>query len=181
MFQALGAYAIDLDKLAYKFIFPEGLCYRKVVSVFGKGILKKNKAIDRAKLAKSVFSDKKKLKILNALIHPFVIKEAKKLAGKTKKEIVIIDAPLLIEARLDDFVDKLIVVKASRNTQIKRCIKKGFSRDDIRQRIRCQLPLADKIKVADFIIDNSSSVKLTRTQVKKIWRKIKNGRNRCKD
>ncbi len=168
-FKKLGACVIDADRLAHKAIKPGGACHRRVVSAFGTA--------KRRELAQVVFSDRKKLKILNKLVHPYIIREIKRLTKKTKKKIVIIDAPLLIEAGLDKEVDKLIVVKTSRRIQEARCVKKGFKKNDIRRRINRQLSLAKKERLADFIIDNNKSVSFTKNQVKKIWEEIKNGRN----
>ena len=168
-FKKLGACVIDADRLAHRAIKPGGACHRRVISAFGTA--------RRRELARIVFSDRKKLKILNKLVHPYVIREIKRAIKKTKKKIIIIDAPLLIEAGLDKDLDRLIVVKASRLVQEARCAKKGFTKIDIRRRINCQLSLAKKERLADFIIDNNKSVSFTRAQIKKIWEEIKNGRH----
>lgn len=174
-FRKLGSYTISADSLAQRLILPKGRLYKKVLGTFGKDILKKNKTINRAKLANIVFGDKKKLKKLNSIIHPEVIRQINLLIKKSSKSVVVIDVPLLVESGLHNFVDKLIVVKAKRNIQIARCLKRGFKKENIRLRIQSQLSLAKKISLADFVIDNSKSKKLTEKQVKSIWRRIKNG------
>ena len=88
---------------------------------------------------------------------------------RNRGKVIIIDAPLLIEAKIG--VDKLVVVKANVKLQIKR-LGKRFKRNDILKRIRAQMPLRKKLSHADYIIDNSRSIKDTEKQVRKIWNKI---------
>ena len=173
MFKALGAYSIDADSLARKAMRPGGRAYKKTVSLFGTRILKPSGAINRPVLAGIVFSNIKKLKALNALIHPIVKRDIRRLISKTRKKIVLIDVPLLIESGMKGFVDILIVVKTTRGIQLARCLRKGLTKTDIRRRIECQLPLAKKIKSADFIIDNSGNRSVTKKRVRKIWQKLK--------
>lgn len=184
IFRKLGAAVISADRIAHDLILPEGPAYKKVVSLFGVKILKKDKRIDRKKLAQIVFNDKRKLMLLNSVIHPKVIKRIKEIIKKdrTSKKVYIIDAPLLIEAGALNMIDRLIVVATDRNTQIKRCIKNfGLKRSDILKRIRCQMPLAKKRRLADFIIDNNRPLNSTKKMVEKIWEEIKNGTGSSKD
>jgi dephospho-CoA kinase len=169
--KSFGAEVIDADKIAHKFLKPGANTYRKIIRVFGKGVLKKDKTIQRRKLAEIVFGNKILLKKLNNIIHPEVIKEIKNLIRKTKARAIVLDAPLLIEAGLGKIVDKLIVVKICRNTQIRRLQNKAsLSESDILKRIRCQIPLKEKVRLADFVIDNSGSIENTKKQVTEIRR-----------
>ncbi|MCM8771058.1 MAG: dephospho-CoA kinase [Candidatus Omnitrophica bacterium] len=174
MFKRLGAKVIDADKIAHRLIQPHTLIYQKLISVFGKKILKKNcTAIDRKKLARIVFSKKTFLTKLNKIIHPEVIRTIKERIKKDKSKIIILDAPLLIETGLDEIVDKLIVVKTSRDKQINRLKEKtGLSKKEISKRISYQLPLSYKIKKADFVIDNNGRREDTFVQVRQIWDKL---------
>ena len=86
--------------------------------------------------------------------------------------IIVIDAPLLIEAGLAKMADKLIVLKTSRKNQIKRCKRQwGMSAAEATKRIKLQLPLKEKIRLADYVIDNNGTLRQTREQVEDIWRK----------
>ena len=173
IFASLGAQVIDADRIARASINPAGGIYRKIVSSFGGGILKENGAVDRKKLAEIVFKDKDALKKLNSIIHPSVIRNIKNQIKKSNSGIVVLDAPLLFEAGLRRLVDKIVVVKIGREKQIRRLQKKtSLGRIDILKRIRAQMPLRQKIRMADFIIDNNVTKGATRKQVKEIFKKI---------
>jgi len=121
-----------------------------------------------------VFNNKDKLLKLETIVHPEVknkiISEIKKI---DTNNIVIIDAPLLLEAGFDDIVDKIIVVSCSEQEQIKRCAKRdNFSIDKIKKIINNQLPLKEKLKKADFIIDNTEIQTKTRRQFEDLWQTI---------
>ncbi len=179
MLGALGAAVIDADKIAHEAIMPGNATYKRVISVFGSGILCKNGRIDRKKLGKIVFGNKNKRLMLNRIVHPAVISEIKIELSKRRaqKRIFALGAPLLIEAGLTDIVDMLIVVTVDRKTQIERSIRKwGLSRAQVEKRIRSQMPLSEKRRMADFIIDNGGSLYATKKEVKKIWREINDGR-----
>jgi dephospho-CoA kinase len=173
MFRSLGIEVIDADKIAHSLIRPGTRVYKKVISAFGRGILKKSGKIERGKLGKIVFADKKALIRLNSIIHPQVIKIMGQRIKIARAKIIVLDAPLLIEAGLKDAVDKLIIVRISRQMQIKRIrAKMHLSRSQILKRIRCQLPLGAKLRLADFIIDNNGRLDETRRQVERVWREL---------
>ena len=173
MFKSFGAELIDADKIAHRVIRPGSEIYKKIINAFSRSILKKNKTIDRKKIAKVVFKDKKLLQKLNRIIHPEVIKIIENQICASTKEIVVLDAPLLIEAGLERLVDKLIVVSIHKKKQIERALKKAsLSEADILKRIKAQIPLKDKIRLADFVIDNSSTIGKTRKQVVSIRRSV---------
>ncbi len=180
MFREFGAKVLDADSIAHKLLCPGTNSWRKIVHWFGTAILNRNQSINRDKLAKIVFRKRQDLRKLERIIHPLVIREIasrlRKIENSRKDEIVVIDAPLLIEAGLAKKVDTLIVVKLNRTEQIARSLKqKGISRAQILKRIRSQLPLSKKIAIADYVIDNNGRKNDTRRQVKKIWEEIKNG------
>jgi len=168
-----GAALIDADKIAARLLKPGSGVYRKVIAVFGAKIIGKAKEIDRATLAKIVFSDKKLLKKLNKLVHPEVIRMIKARINSQKKGVLVLDAPLLLEAGLKKAVNKLIVVMASRDTQVQRLLKKtSLTKADILKRIKSQIPLRAKARSADFLIDNNGSLLETRKQVAQIRRRL---------
>ena len=174
IFKSLGAEVIDADRIAHEVIKKGTAVYKRIIRHFGKNLLDVNGNIDRRTLSAIVFNDKDKLHKLNAIIHPEVIKEIKERAKKARHDkVVIIDAPLLIEANLGRFVDKLIVVKSSTAKQIKRSVKKfGLKSEEVMKRIKNQIPLERKIAMADFVIDNDRARSETKRQVIKIWREI---------
>ncbi len=173
IFTRYGAKVIDADKIAHQIVKPGSPVYKKIIYAFGKGVLGKNNRLDRAKLARSVFADKKLIRKLDRITHPKIIRLIKGEIKHTKSKVIILDAPLLIEAGLRNLVDKLIVVKIKRSKQLSRLIKKTrMRRNEILSRIKCQLPLGHKVRLADFVIDNSGDIKKTRKQVREIRRNL---------
>lgn len=171
MFASYGAKLINADRLAHRAVAPGTKAYKKITGVFGSAILKKDKRVDRKKLAGIVFDNKNLLKKLNAIIHPEVIRGIKKQIKASRSRVVILDVPLLIEAGLEKIVDKLIVVKITNAMQIKRIQNKtSLSKKDILKRIKSQIPLRLKEQLADFIIDNDGAIEETKKQVEQIRR-----------
>lgn len=177
MFRRLGGKVIDADDLNRKLLGPRGGCVKPVLRVFGKSILTKG-CIDRRKLSTVVFSNPRQLKKLCGIIHPAVIRQTKKTIahyrkGQNKRIVVIIDAPLLIEAGLESIVDLLVVVKANRRQQLGRIMKRtGIARGEALKRIKAQMPLAEKIRMADAVIDNRGSLAKTKKQVRVLWQRL---------
>ena len=179
MFARLGAKILDADRISHSLIRPDTKSWKAIVLLFGKDVLNGNRTINRKKLGKIVFENKKYLKKLERIIHPLVVEEiTKRLARikhKSKNDLIIIDAPLLIEAGLQKQVDKLIVVKLERKRQIARLLKKSdLSRSQMLKRIALQMPLSRKTAMADYVIDNNRGLKNTANQVRRIWEEIKN-------
>lgn len=173
-FKKLGAYIIDADKVYGALIRPDKKCCKKIVKYFGKTILKKDGRIDRPALGQIVFKEKKKLKLLNKITHPEIIKEIKHNIGSIKSRVIIIDAALLVETLFYKKLDGLIVIKTKESVLVNRLLRdKKLTKEDILRRIRLQAPLKKKLAAADFIIDNSGTKKQTLSQVMKIWKQIR--------
>lgn len=163
---------IDADRLGHA-ILKSPAAYRKIVKTFGPKVLKKNRAIDRVKLAQVVFSRPAGLAKLNRIIHPEIIRRIRRLIERAKNKFIVLDAALILEAGLLELVDKLVVVVAKKEQQIKRGQKKlGLSRHQMLQRIKSQISQKVKLRFADFIIDNSSQLSKTKQQVAKIRRQL---------
>lgn len=180
MFKALGAKVLDADSIAHRVIEKGSPAHRKIVKTFGRGVLTSSGAIDRSMLADEVFRDKGRLGRLCRIIHPEVIRDVKKsikaACFRGGVSAIVIDAPLLIEARMRDMTDALVVVTTDFNTQVARAKKSaGLSPAEIKQRVKNQLPLKEKAKMADYVIDNTGSKKDTKKMVRKIWKEIKGG------
>jgi dephospho-CoA kinase len=172
-FRELGAYIIDWDELAREVIRPHLKAWEKIVEYFGKDFLNEDLTINRQKLAEVVFSDKEKVAKLNQIVHPEVFKEDERITNEIKSldpdALIIKDIPLLFELTRPIFVDKIVVVSASEETQLRRLEEKGMSREDARRRIKSQLPLEEKIKSADFVINNDGPLEETKRQVEEIY------------
>ena len=167
IFKELGAEIIDADKISHNILEKDDI-QNQVKELFNLSFQQSPQEF-RSQIAKIAFKDRKKMRKLEKILHPLIIKEIKKKISQTKKEIVVLDAPLLIETGLNKIIDKLIIVTASLKRQISRGQKKGFSREEILERVDYQIPLSEKLKQADFVIDNNGKIEETRKQVKKIW------------
>ena len=178
-FRELGAHIIDWDELAREVIRPHSRAWKEIVGYFGKGILNADLTINRQKLAEIVFPDKMKVEKLNQIVHPEVFKEDERITSEIKSldpdALIIKDIPLLFELTRPIVVDKVVVVSASEQTQLRRLEEKGMSREDARRRIRSQLPLEEKIKSADFVIDNDGPLEETKRQVEEIYSLLRKG------
>lgn len=173
IFGSYGAKVIDADRLAHQCIKYKSPAYKRIVCIFGSKILKEDKSIDRKKLGRLVFSNKALLKKLNLIVHPEVISAIKKRIKSAREGLIFLDIPLLLEAGLKNIVDKVIVVKTERAKQLKRIQKKlSLGKPDILKRIKSQMPLPLKIHLADFVIDNSFTLKETKKQVAEIRRNL---------
>jgi dephospho-CoA kinase len=183
-FGELGAHIIDWDELARQVTRPHLEAWKEIVKYFGKDVLNDDSTINRQKLANMVFPDKKKIRRLSQIVHPEVFKEDERITGEIKSRdpdaLIIKDVPLLFEVTLPISVDKVIVVAAREQTQLRRLEQKGMSREDAQNRIRSQLPLEEKIKCADFVITNDGPLEETKRQVQKIYSLLRKGKRRGK-
>jgi dephospho-CoA kinase len=173
IFKSSGAKIIDADRIAHRSIKPKGKIYKRIINIFGEDILTKNRTINRNKLADIVFNNKNLLKTLNKIMHPEVTRIIKSKIKTSKAKVIVLDAPLLIEAGLKNLVDKLIVVKIAKRKQIERIQHKtGLAKLDILKRIKSQISQNVKSRFANFVIDNSGSIKETKKQVETIRRSL---------
>ena len=168
---------IDADEIGHEIIKKNSAAYKKIIKKFGIGILDKDKEIDRSRLANIVFNNNKKLKELNSITHPTIINEIKNQIKKIKEKCgsktrIIIDAPLLLEAKAKNFVDKIIVVECDKKNILKR--SKKYSEEKIERILKLQMPLEEKIKHADFVIDNNKGMEHLEKQVIKIIKRVEN-------
>jgi len=177
LFKELGAYVIDWDELAREVVKPRSKAWQEIVQYFGKGILNQDLTINRQKLAEIVFADKEKLARLNQIVHPEVSRRDERITDQTSRHdpdaLIIKDVPLLFEMAQPPSVDKIIVVSAGRETQLRRLREKGITGEDAQRRIDAQLPLEEKIKRADFVVDNDGQLEDTKRQVAQIYSLLK--------
>ena len=169
-FKNLGSKVIDADKITHGLLLNKEN-KEEIVAAFGKGVLK-NKRIDRKKLAKIVFNNKGSLRKLCNIVHPPILKRIRKIIRDSRKKVTVIDGPLLIESGLHREMDKIIVVSINKKDQMSRCTKLGYSKNQALKRTKTQISLRQKLRYADFIIDNNGSKLETKQQVLEIWRKI---------
>lgn len=172
MIRQMGIPVICADRLAHKVMEPGKPASKEIAAFFGPKVLFPDETIHRALLASIVFSSPLKRKKLNSIVHPHVISEMKreiKKLKKKKKEIVVLDIPLLFEERLQKLCDDIVVVYAPERVMAERLKKReGLSVQEIKKRFDSQMSIESKRKKADWVIDNSQSVLKTRKQVKKV-------------
>jgi len=176
MFFDLGAKVMDADAIAHRLMRRGGTAFKPIVRYFGKKILEAGE-IDRKKLAEIVFNDAQQLDKLGRVIHPLVAKEMKDMIANLKrgkaKQTIVLDVPLLIEASFNEWVDYVVVVKANRKMQLDRAVQSmGLTRAEAVKRLHVQMPILEKIRRADIIIDNRGNLTETKKQVRKIWQKL---------
>ena len=183
LFKKYNFKVINVDKL-YEGIYKKNKSLRnKIKNEFG--------TINKTKLKKIVFNNSNtrkngtffvsqkssisvKLKRLNKITHPIIIDKIKKEIINTKNKNIVIDVPLLIEAKATHLVDKIIIVKCKKDIQIKRILKKKkYTKEEINNIIKSQMSLKKKLKYADFVVNNNYSINKTKDQIKKILNKIK--------
>ncbi len=177
MFVKLGAHLIDADIIARDVVKPDKPAWKEIVAAFGESVLDDKKEIIREKLATIIFNDPEKRKQLEAITHPRIIEEENRLVNELRKKnksgIIVLDVALLIEAGYHKRVDKLVVVYLDRKTQIKRLRKRGrLSFADAEKRLDSQMPLDEKVKLANYVIDNNKSINEVKKQVSEIYKKL---------
>lgn len=173
IFNQLGFYTIDSDISSRKVMEKGEAAYEKIVSFFGSDILDENDNILRKKLGDIVFSDKAKLKTLENIVHPAIYeyerKERSKIYGKDDKAVVITHAALIIESGSIDKYDALIVISCPDELQVERVMQRdNFSEEKARNIVAHQMPNEERLKYADFIIDNSSTLDDLYNEVKRV-------------
>ena len=178
MFQRCGAVVIDADMLAREAVRPGKPAWREIVQTFGKTILNPDRTLNRQALGAKVFSHPARLRRLERMIHPRVAREQRRLtrqaAQKDPKAVVIYDVPLLFEAGIDKRVDAIIVVAADRETQIARLKKRnGFTRAEALRRIKSQIPLSQKQKRADYVLDGTLPLSHLTQQVRSLYQSLR--------
>jgi dephospho-CoA kinase len=175
MIRELGIPVIDADQVARDVVKVGEEAYAQIVATFGQDILQANGEIDRAKLGAIVFHNEQERKKLNAIVHPAVRRRmmAKKEAYvQSGAKTIVLDIPLLFESELTHFIDKVIVVYVDDEVQLERLMKRnGFSKEEALARIRSQLPLREKVKKADAVINNNGTVEETKQQLLQILTK----------
>jgi len=169
IFKGYGAVVLDADEIAHRTIRKNSTSYKKVLKTFGREILRRNNEIDRRRLGKIVFKNQAFLRKLNRIVHPQVIHIIKSSIKRIKGGVIILDAPLLLEAGLKNEVDILIVVNISKDKQMSRLAKKThLGKPEILNRIKSQIPLKVKTRLADFIIDNNGTFLSLKKQTRKL-------------
>ena len=173
--QEKGYTIIDADKIGHMALENDEV-KKQLVNKFGKSILKDNE-VNRVTLGKLVFENNENLKELNNIIHPQIRKNISEQIQVHKNEkLVFVDVPLLFEAKFDDLVEKIIVVSLDEKIQLERLMNRNsLSKEEALQRIKSQIPVREKEKLGDYVVDNSFTQENAYNQVDRILEKLKLG------
>jgi dephospho-CoA kinase len=172
LFKEMAITVVDADVEARLAVMKGETAYFKIIEEFGREVLLENEEIDRQRLGSIIFHQAEKRQILNGITHPEVRKrmmDQVEIAKKNGEEVVVLDIPLLFESKLTYMVDKTILVYVDDEIQLQRLIERNnLSVEDARARIRSQMPLSDKLKLADAVIDNNGSITDSKKQLNEI-------------
>ena len=173
----LGAVIIDADRIGQEAYRPNTKTWRELIKTFGNRILAADNTIDREKLGAVVFGNHEELARLNAIIHPQITRVVKKQINDYRRQgisVIVLDAPVLLEANAKSLVDEVWVVAADEANVIKRAMARtGLPEAQIRARIRSQMSNEERMKRAQVVIYNDGTVKELREKVKQLWESVK--------
>ena len=170
----LGAVIVDADKVGHEAFKPDTEAWREVVAAFGKQILTANGDIDRKKLGELVFGNPESLSRLNQIMHPRIYELVKAQLGEyrgERVEVVVLEAPLLVEAGWTLLVDEVWVTIAAESTVLGRIKgRTGLSEQESLARIRSQLSSEERGKHADVVINTDCTLGELKARVGELWR-----------
>ncbi|MGA2412817.1 MAG: dephospho-CoA kinase [Candidatus Sulfotelmatobacter sp.] len=198
MFVTLGAHLVQADRIAHELMLPGQPVYNEVVRHFGGGILNPDLSINRGKLAEAAFGSAsstansgqiaaaatipERIQELNRIVHPAVIRSQNEwmdeMGRQNPEGVAMVEAALILEAGAAKSFDRLIVLTCSDEQRVARFAKRQklsleAARKEVARRMAAQLPEEEKIKAADFVIDNSGSLERTRAQVEQVWQRLR--------
>ena len=187
MFVGLGAYLVQADRIAHSLMSPGAPVYNEVVRHFGRDILDRDGSVNRAKLAEAAFGPAgagktaSRIGELNRIVHPAVIRSQKEwmhaVGVQHPHGVAMVEAALILEAGAGDDFDRMVVVTCNPEQRAVRFAARQkvdleTARKEVARRMAAQLPDEEKIKVADFVIDNSGAIESTREQAGRVWQQL---------
>ena len=183
MFVALGAHLLQADALAHELMRPGEAVYQEVVRHFGAGILNADGTVNRSRLAEAAFGGSRPSRIqeLNKIVHPVVVERQdawmEEVGRRDVHAIAVVEAALILEAGAAKHFDRLVVVTCRPEQRIERWAARvkvdlDAARREVTRRVAAQLPEEEKIKAADYVIDNSGSLDATRVKAAEVYRQL---------
>jgi len=177
-----GAIPINADEIGHQLLKADSPVIEALTDAFGQNILDASGDVSRKKLGAIVFKDKVAREQLNSILHPLIIQRSRAQARQRVAEdptcIVLLDAPLLIEAGAYDTVDLIVVVTASLETQLRRTLERSIAQGrpltetEVQARIDAQMPVMEKAKYADVVIKNEGTLEELHRQVDELWERL---------
>ena len=173
-FEKLGYKVIYADRVAKELYSSNSQLIKRLVAEFGKGILDENGKLSRPNARRIIFSDKRNIKRVNSIVHPFVFREMDKMVSRIKDKVVLFEAAIMFESGSYKRMDYVVLIYANKETRIKRIIKRdGVKRRDVLKLMKLQLDEREKAKRADFVIKNNSTAPALEKNVKAFSRILK--------
>jgi dephospho-CoA kinase len=178
MFADLGCQVLDSDLITHQLFAAGEAVNQAVADAFGPSVVAADGSIDRRVLGELVFNDSSLRQKLNAIVHPAIRQRqdafVEQAGAENPKAIAMIEAALMIEAGTSRNYDKLIVVTCPVEEQRRRLGERSkLTAEQIESRIASQMPMSEKVKQADFVVDNSGTLESTREQVEGIYRQLR--------
>jgi dephospho-CoA kinase len=187
IFAALGAHVIQADRVAHDLMQPGQPVFNEVVGHFGSAILNPDGTINRSRLAEAAFSSSEgkpsRIQVLNQIVHPHVIRKQEQwmedIGQSDPNGVAIVEAALILEAGAANRFERLIVITCRPEQRIERWAKRmkvdeETARREVTRRMAAQFSDEEKIKAADYVIDNSGSLDATKAQVEVVYWKLQN-------
>lgn len=165
----LGCHTIDADRLVAELYQPGRAGHAALVAAYGRSILRDDETVDRVKLADIAFSSAEEAKKLNALIHPIVIEETERRLAGFEEGIAVVEATLMIESGGRQRYDRLVIVDVRPEVQVERGIARGLTREEVERRIANQLPREERLRFADYVIDNNGDRAQLEAETRRVY------------
>ena len=178
MLKGLGAKVIDADLLSRELVEEGRPAWQEIVDAFGSAVIKADGSMDRKALGEIVFADDEKRELLNSILHPKIVEEERRRICLIEKDaphsIIVVNAALLIESGNHKSMDAVIVVSADEGIILKRLEHRdGLSHDESRLRMRAQSSITEKLKYADFVVENNGTMEELKEKVVKLYGEMK--------
>ncbi|WEV70425.1 dephospho-CoA kinase [Lactobacillus sp. ESL0785] len=172
---------IDSDLIAHDILNPGKIGYKQVVQQFGPTILNADGTINRRKLGQLVFGDAEQLAILNQITHPLIFQTIQTKITQNRQTgaaIVIVDAPVLFESGGQKYCDQTLLIAIPKALQVKRLMQRDqLSKQAALERINSQMPLAQKAKLADYVITNTGTIEELTAKLAQLLLKLRGDKN----
>jgi dephospho-CoA kinase len=172
LFAKLGAYTLDSDKVVESLLMEKNVL-AKIRGLMGDVVFFRDGSLNKEKVARLIFHDETVRYSLEDVLHPLVFERIDLLIKNIDRErIVVIEVPLLFERGYQKRFDRTVTVYSDEETALRRLEKSGIRRQNALMRLKSQLPIKEKMKRSDFIIDNSGSINHAKSQVEAIYKKL---------
>lgn len=178
IFERLGCITVDADAVVASLYLPGNAGHEAVVRMYGEALLDSDGGIDRKKLSAIAFSSAGEARKLNALIHPLVIAEEARIADEEaarfpdQDRIFVVEATLLLEAGGKQRYDRIVVVDVASDVQLARAVARGMDRDEVARRMSNQMPREERLRQADYVIDNSGDLQEAEAETARVYDRL---------